>query len=238
VGRWRRAFEGAVRSLQTRLAIGVCALALILALPILDFGAISARDQMARLSSGAVKSEQFDWQAMAFDFGPAGRAALQSIANEGPEQQRALAASALAARNRFAVPSGGEGARPLVPLAERLRVTPAGRTLPAEVTALIQSTQWLCATGPCVAMWLDEGRIAIISQPRVGQVINVNYISMDEGGRWSEGDRAVAARTMPTPHDLADAEVTIGEHRQQAIFVNGELLRTIDDAPATPPRPR
>lgn len=238
VGRWRRAFDGAIRSLQTRLAIGVCALALILALPILDFGAISARDQMARLSSGQVQPEQFDWQAMAFDFGPAGRAGLQRIAREGPEQLRAYAANALAARNRYAVPTSGEGARPLVPLAERLRVTPAGRTLPPEVTALIESTQWLCATGPCVAMWLDEGRIAIISQERIGQAIEVSYFSMDEGGRWSEGDRAAAARQRPTPPDLAEAEVTIGEHRQQAIFVNGELLRTIETLPAPAPRPR
>lgn len=238
VGRWRRAFEGAIRTLQTRLAIGVCGLALILALPLLDFGAISARDQLARLSSGQVAPEQFDWQAMAFDFGPAGRAALQAIADSGPEQQRALAANALAARNRYAVPTTGEGVRPLRPLAERLRVVPAGRALPPEVMALIEGTQWLCATGPCVAVWLDDGRIAIVSQPRIGQYIDVNHISADEAGRWTEGDRAVVAREQPEPPDLAEAEVTVGEHRQRAIFVNGEMLRTIDDGRQSPPRVR
>lgn len=238
VGRWRRAFEGAIRTLQTRLAIGVCGLALVLALPILDFGAISARDQLARLSSGQVAPEQFDWQAMAFDFGPAGRAALQGIADSGSEPQRALATTALAARNRYAVPTSGEGVRPLRPLAERLRIVPAGRALPPEVMALIEGTQWLCATGPCVAVWLDDGRIAIVSQPRIGQFIDVNLISADEAGRWTEGDRAVVAREQPEPPDLAEAEVTIGEHRQRAIFVNGEMLRTIDDGRQSPPRPR
>ena len=238
VWRGRGGFAPVVRTVQTRLALGVCGVALFLALPILDFGAISARDQVARLASGQVQPEQFDWQAMAFDFGPAGRAALQRIANDGPEPQRAYAANALAAPERYDVPSAGEIVRPLRPLAERLRVLPAGRPLPPEVPALIEGSQWMCATGPCVAVWLDDGRIAIVSQPRIEQEINVSYVSTDEGGRWTEGDRAAVAREQPEPPDLAEAEVTVGEHRQRAIFVNGEMVRTIDDGVQSPPRPR
>lgn len=235
VGRWRRAFEGAIRTLQTRLAIGVCALALILALPIVDFGAMSARDQLARLSNGEVTPEQFDWRAMAFDFGPAGRRALQQIARSGPEAQRAMAANALAARNRYAVPDAGEGAMPLVPLAKRLRVVPADRALPDGVMTLLVGTQWLCGTGQCVALWIADDRIAIVSQRQPREPLTVNFIARDDQGEWSESARLALEVPEPAPGDLATADVRIGEVRQRAILVDGRRLRLIEDA--VPPEP-
>ena len=48
--------------------------------PLVDFGAISTRDQLARLERGRVGPDQFDWAALAFDFGPSGRAALTRLA--------------------------------------------------------------------------------------------------------------------------------------------------------------
>jgi hypothetical protein len=236
VGRWRRAFEGAIRTLQTRLAIGVCALALILALPIVDFGAISARDQLARLASGAVQPQQFDWRAMAFDFGPAGRAALQRIAREGPQAQRALAAIALAARNRYAIPEAGEGPTVLRPLAERLRTVPAERELPAGAMALLEGTQWLCGAGQCVALWLAEDRIAVVSQRQPREAMNVNFIARDEQGEWSESARVGLDTPEPAPGDLAEAELSVGEVRQRAILVNGERLLLLDNGAAPAPR--
>ena len=71
-GRSRAAqdFDDPLRPLQTKLAIGLCGLALFLALPILDFGAISARSQLARLESGKVKAEEFDWTRDGVRFRP------------------------------------------------------------------------------------------------------------------------------------------------------------------------
>src|SRR4029450_2702387 len=66
----RQDFDDPLRPLQTKLAIGLCGLALFLPPPILDFGGLSANSQLARLESGKVKAEEFDWRAMAFDFGP------------------------------------------------------------------------------------------------------------------------------------------------------------------------
>src|SRR3546814_7543357 len=54
----RRTFDDRLRPLQQRLAIGLMLLAAFLALPVLDFGAISTRDQLARLESGAVKRSE------------------------------------------------------------------------------------------------------------------------------------------------------------------------------------
>ncbi|MGH6658380.1 MAG: DUF4153 domain-containing protein, partial [Sphingomicrobium sp.] len=99
--RGRRDYDEPLRPLQVKLALGLCGLALFLALPILDFGAISARSQLARLESGKVEPVKFDWAAMAFDFGPSGRERLSAIAAAGPAAMRNLAATALAAKNRY-----------------------------------------------------------------------------------------------------------------------------------------
>ena len=97
----RQGFDAPLRPLQTKLAIGLCGLALFLALPIVDFGAISAKSQLARLESGKVKAEEFDWTAMAFDFGKSGRRQLAQIEETGPANQRELAKAALASTNRW-----------------------------------------------------------------------------------------------------------------------------------------
>jgi hypothetical protein len=101
--RGRRAFDVPLRESQKWLAVGLCALALFLALPILDFGSISTRSQLARLEAGKVKADQFDWAALAFDFGPAGREALDRMARSGPADRRAAADAALKAENRYRI---------------------------------------------------------------------------------------------------------------------------------------
>ena len=92
----RKDFDDPLRPLQTKLAIGLCGLALFLALPILDFGAISARSQLARLESGKVKAEEFDWTAMAFDFGPKGASGWPRSRKPGRPISASCAKAALA----------------------------------------------------------------------------------------------------------------------------------------------
>ena len=99
--RGRLEFDALLRPLQTRLAVGLCCLALLLALPFIDFGAISARSQLTRLQSGKVSATKFDWSAMAFNFGPAGRSELQRIAQAGSAETRSMAVTALKAKSRF-----------------------------------------------------------------------------------------------------------------------------------------
>ena len=88
----RKDFDDPLRPLQTRLAIGLCGLALFLALPILDFGAISARSQLARLETrqGQGRGVRLDapWRSTS---GPTGRERLAEIAKSGaagPAQAR------------------------------------------------------------------------------------------------------------------------------------------------------
>ena len=78
-GSWR----GGVRQANLHLAMLTCGLALLLALPLADFGAVATRDQLARLESGAVPANEFDFDALRWDFGDAGRAALARLARIG-----------------------------------------------------------------------------------------------------------------------------------------------------------
>jgi hypothetical protein len=114
--RGRLAWPERLRVANVRLAAGICLLALFLALPILNFGALSARDQVARLENGRVSPNQFDWRALRFDFGPEGRKALRRLAGSGA--YREFAAQALAADEPWAIPEPS----PLPPTPARVRI--------------------------------------------------------------------------------------------------------------------
>ena len=128
--RRREAWAELLRPANIRLAIGICLVALLLATPLADFGAISTRSQLARLESGRVTPERFDWRAMRFDFGPSGVAALERLRAGGVPEVRRLATAALAAERPDEMASPEELR---VPIERYLRVVPAGRPIPEEV---------------------------------------------------------------------------------------------------------
>ncbi len=80
-GSWR----DRLRASNLRMAVATALFALFLALPILNFGALSTKDQLARLESGAISVEEFDFDALARDFGDAGRRALTHLAESENE---------------------------------------------------------------------------------------------------------------------------------------------------------
>lgn len=100
-GRFRD-WPAKLRAANLNLAVGVSVLALLLALPLLDFGGISARNQIARLDSGEVSAEEFDYEALRWDFGDAGRAVLKELAAR-PGVTGEKAKSALAETERYYV---------------------------------------------------------------------------------------------------------------------------------------
>ncbi|MEO5707302.1 MAG: DUF4153 domain-containing protein [Alteraurantiacibacter sp.] len=89
----RAGWAARVRQANLYLAAGTCVLALILALPLVDFGGISARSQIARLDASKVSVEDFDYTALRWDFGDAGRRALVRLAErQGDVGERATLA--------------------------------------------------------------------------------------------------------------------------------------------------
>ncbi|WP_082545127.1 DUF4153 domain-containing protein [Sphingopyxis sp. Root1497] len=226
VAKGRRGFDDVLRPLQQKLAIGLTLLALFLALPIVDFGAISTRDQVARLKSGAVASEKFDWAALAFDFGPDGRAALKDLAKSVDKTRAGLAEWALKAKDRWELNGSGSaidesdmvyGAKPIE---QKIRIFPAGRSLPAEAYAAL-AAQGQCKTAPCIAYVLGDSRIAVVS--RGG---NVGLLKRDaKTQQWSEDYDAFRSGDMTrglTIDELEKAVVEVRPVTRQQVFVDGK----------------
>ena len=159
--RGRTRFDQPLRPMQTKLAIGLCGLALLLALPILDFGAISARSQLARLESGKVQVEDFDWTAMAFDFGPSGRKALERMKRTGNAVERQRAETALAAKSRWRL---DETVLAAGPVPRELTVVPAGAEVPPGLkSALLGGADPFCSEGgACRVYPQDEGQSFVV----------------------------------------------------------------------------
>jgi hypothetical protein len=128
--RGRREWSARVRPLNLTLAFIVCGVALVLATPLVSFNAISTRDQVARLESGKVTPEQFDWAALAFDFGAPGRAALKKLQASANPVIRTQANEVAKARSRWDVRDTGEQARNRAEVAANVRMLQPGTALP------------------------------------------------------------------------------------------------------------
>lgn len=228
VWRGRGGFAPVVRTVQTRLALGVCGVALLLALPIVDFGAISARDQVARLRSGATELKDFDFAAMAFDFGPEGRAALARMAGGGASEQQRSAQLALVARNRWEVADryrgdadAAESPYILKPIAEKVRAFPEGRAVPAAVLDDLD-LNGNCRGAPCLAVWLADNRVAVIHR---GNNFTSEYVRQPNGEWLDRNDMARAAPGATVTSDMIEnGEVSFRTVERRQILINGQVV--------------
>ena len=221
----RRSFDDMLRPLQQKLAIGLMLLALFLALPLMDFGAISTRDQVARLTSGATKVEKFDWAALAFDFGPSGRRALTEMAKSTDKAKADLAKWALATKNRWELNVPGEavdaadmtyGAKPI---REKVRVLPAGQVLPSEAYAALD-TRVQCRTAPCAAYLLGADRMVVASSNSI-----VLFARDAKTGDWAEdheGFRGAATTDGLAIDEVEKAVIEVRPVTRRQVFVNGK----------------
>lgn len=96
----KEGWRALLRQANLHLAVLTCAIAFILALPVFNFGAISVSNQLARLESGAVSVEDFDYAALRWDFGDAGREALVELVESDDAEIAKLAQDAQAMENR------------------------------------------------------------------------------------------------------------------------------------------
>lgn len=217
---WRRGgWMAGIRESNVHLAVAICVVALFLALPILDFGAISARNQVARLESGAVKPDKFDYTALRWDFGDAGRRALAGLARGKGDVAR------------FAKDALGEKARPyrsLAPAEARaftLRVQPADPALEQLVRDYLRGNPWAC-NDVCVA--IETGRTA------EGR----RTVAIVQGGGFDEvslpTDAAeppkVGLKAHPTAPLGPKSKVDVRTVEKRYIFVDGKPLdRPLED---------
>ena len=233
VGWWsvvkgRARFDDLLRPLQTKLALGLCGVALLLALPILDFGAISASSQMVRFTAGKVDAKEFDWQAMAFDFGPAGRNRLAEIAKTGPPDQRTLAATALKSDNRYDVQVEVEKSASAASLDRYMRVLPEGATLsPVQRDAIAETP--LCREQACVVTIIEQRGGLVTGRAFADGNVLVHRITLNEKGRWTH-DLVTSAPEIKSsatgkklaPIDFANDPIEVRTVERRQLFIDGK----------------
>jgi hypothetical protein len=125
-GAWFKAIE------RWNIATVLLGMLVILALvsPILDPYRTATEDQLRRLSSGAVKTDKFDYAYLRWHAGRFGVAALHKLATDKNPEIAARATAALALDSRYQkLPIQVSDAQ-RVPLANRITVYPKGKTLP------------------------------------------------------------------------------------------------------------
>ena len=219
IWRGRRDFDEQLRPLQTGLAIALCGLALFLALPILDFGAISARSQVARLEQGRIEPAKFDWAAMAFDFGPSGRARLAELARSGPAEWREHAAAALRADQRWGVAEQTRAAVEVDELAGRIRVLSDDLRLTPDILRRVSLRRQCPAEAGCALMRLDERRLLLVTSYGEGGHVTSAIIDLTV-----PADVELARPAPPGPQDvnLESAQIEVRPIQRRQLFVNGQ----------------
>ena len=222
-----------LRRANLHLAAASCVVALVLALPLIDFGGISARQQVARLDAGKVTPEEFDFVALRWDFGDAGREVLADLTErEGRVADLAIAAEAMTERpwrGYYAEEVAEEG--PLLRTDEEinLRVQPEDAGVREFILGQLRSDGYSC-TLHCLA--IDVGRNQ--RGERVIALVEGRYYTlyvMRESSR--EGEAPIIDAAAERSAQLREgSEVEIREVTQRYIVVDGVPMgRPLDELP-------
>ena len=241
--RGRAGWPDLLRNLNLRIAIGICLVALFLALPIISFGAISTRDQLARLESGRIAADKFDWAALRFDFGPSGRSALERLARSANPKIRENAGAVLAAKNRWDARTEIEtyGSAP-----KALHVLPAGSPVPADLRDAVlgrPGRPGACTgEGECFLLWNPGQSVAVAIMDRCPQPGPARDRACEfrrtvlgqENGRWirpadqslmkpGSPDRQQAAAALQRQRQaLRRGEAEVREVTRRQLFIGGQ----------------
>lgn len=218
LARGRAGWPEALRRANVRVATGLCLLAIFLALPIVSFGAISTRDQVARLESGRVPPDRFDWAAMRFDFGPSGRAALERLAASSNLVVRQRARETLRASTRWAIaPTPPVAAKPSGRAPVKFRTE--GGTVPPALADLIGRTGQ-CHDEACRVVFVEPKR-AVVLRPSCRHCLFLFEAQRD--GTWAQRIPAppIVTAAMPTA-DTANGRVELRKVERNQLFVGGE----------------
>lgn len=229
-----------IRRINLLLALLTSGIALLLSTPLLDFGAISARNQIQRLHSGEANIRNFDAVAMANDFGPAGRAALEALDTSKDKQlarkvKKAISkASARQANNRQS--NKQDFNAKLQQLTESLIVQPANSVLDDALVRLL-AVQDLCAEGYCQIFMNDAisaGTVLNYScEGTIRCVVNIMHYQQCENG-WQNTTHRVCnieqskinanrkAKMERLEAAMSRGEVEIRDVVRRQAFVGGE----------------
>ncbi|MBV8685890.1 MAG: DUF4153 domain-containing protein [Alphaproteobacteria bacterium] len=225
--RGRAAWPERIRRANVRLAAGICLLAFFLALPILSFGALSARDQVARLRSGRIPPDKVDWAALRFDFGPAGRRALVRLAESGPAEVRKRAQEALAAKYRYDLLPDPAAMRPA-----SLRLAVDGNAPVPDALRLAIARDGYCTGNECRLVFETPRRAILLGFTCAGCLPFVRlYVPAPSGG-WggSEPGGAPPPPAVAVPIAVRrDGKVELRTVEKKQVFLDGKPVGPVFD---------
>jgi hypothetical protein len=218
-----------LRRANLHLAAAICVIAFVLALPILDFGAVSARNQVARLESGAVSPEDFDYSALRWDFGDAGRRALARLEKSDNAKVAELAALAASQVER---PYWYDRTRALRSEDEiDVRIEPADDAeLRQLVIDYLRANSYPCSEF-CIALDLgtaEDGKrdVALITRYSYQAVA----LPTGEDIAAREAVRAAEEAATEVPELSPESKVEIRTIEQRYIYVDGRRIGpSLDD---------
>ncbi|HSQ95470.1 MAG TPA: DUF4153 domain-containing protein [Croceibacterium sp.] len=213
-----KAWAQRVREANFMLAVASCGMALFLALPILDFGRISAGNQLHRLESGKVSPDQFDFAALRWDFGDAGRRALTRLAanrNKGISERARIAL----AQTERPIPGYDRTVRTAEQF--QLKVQPDDAELRQLVLAYLETNPSQCE-GICVALELDRTTDGRRKVALLGGRTLYGYPTLLLGA----GKKAEIESVKPIQERRlnADARIEIRSISEKYVFIDGQPI--------------
>ncbi len=228
-----------VRPANLGLAFVICGLGLLLATPLISFNAISTRDQVARLESGRIRPDKFDWFALTRDFGKPGLDAWERLKRSTNPAIRAKAI---------------EHAKDLEDLNTNLvttepvftgsyKVPPAGKTLPEALRKAI-GEEHACDGDKLCRVYLHDAKTATViadgcaelplekrTDPKNRCDLNLRTYLMTAQG-WKDLDdfsQPVDPEAKPLPQHLPEAEErSLLEREDRAISGNDVTVRKVE----------
>jgi hypothetical protein len=216
-GGWRKH----LRQSNLHLAVVTCLIAFILALPIFNFGAVSASNQLARLESGAVSAEDFDYAALRWDFGDAGREALAKLAESEDSEIAKLAKdvqkmefrpygrTTTSERREIAQNAQIEVEDEIV--AEAMRNYIIGQVYPCRETCRAVEVGEIDA-GPVIVL-IGEGPMQFLVYERDGQKL-VQY--------WQRDGKLMPQTAYSNEQGDGSGTVELREYRGRQLYIDGQ----------------
>lgn len=170
--RYRRNWTLGLQAVNPPLAMLAAGLALLALTPVLDPQGWSARNQLARLQSGAVEAKLFDYHAVRHTFGKPGEEAIATMQGWHDHPQYAAIRKGIEdAADPYQVPAAANPES-----VAKVSVAPAGKTV--EVAAFMRRAQNTVVSGispvQCFAPVMDNTECLLVLQ-------DVNGDGKDEG---------------------------------------------------------
>lgn len=202
----RKAWLKLIERVNIAMAVAILAAILALFTPLADPARISVDSQVARLTGGLIAPDRFDYDFLRFQSGRFGRDALARLAAQrGSARDADIATRAAIAQKRQYPERAATDEGPVRPLEDRLKVYPAGATLPPAFLDLLRTRTlpdlyWCDDAGvPCEADVVDvdgDGTVeVVIFQPFIAPSSaaatpgNLYIYRLDTDGQWTSAAR-------------------------------------------------